>query len=192
MYLLYTLTSGKCLWPIKMEQFQNFLSMMSRTINMCVLLPITTWITISWMPYAFIKRWAWEYSQFLLSLRFLSRLQPHGSQQQQAVGSCSFNNKLWLVAPGCKSSSQCRAGPWRLWENTRIPFNSWPLEENASKPKQTLCCGRYYPQLKLGIGSSHLLRPIHSQQTISSLTAESGRRARRQKKIKIKKSLLRF
>lgn len=56
------------------------------------------------MPYAFIKRRTWEYSQFLLSLHFLSRLQPHGSQQQQAVGSCSFNNKLRLVATGCKAA----------------------------------------------------------------------------------------
>lgn len=167
-----------------MEQFQNFLSMMSGTINMCTPLPITTWITISWMPYAFIKRWAWEYSQFLLSLRFSSRLQAHGSQQQQAVGSCSFNNKLWLVAPGCKTAPSAAQGPGG-WERTQgfhlIAGLCREMHQSLSRP---FAVGDTTLSWNWGIGFSHLLRPIHFQQTISSLAAESGRRARRPKKKK--------
>lgn len=62
-----------------------------------------------------------------------------------------------------------------------MQFNRLPFERNASKPKQTLCCGRCHPQLKLGIGFPNLLRPIHLQQTPSSLRAESGRRGKEAK-----------
>lgn len=110
------------------------------------------------------------------------------SSSKQWGAAVLITNCDWLLLAAKQLPVQLRALEV-VRENSRVPFNRRPLEANASKPKQTLCCGRYYPQLKLGTGFSHLLKPIHLQQTISSLTAESGRRARRQKE---KKSLLRF
>lgn len=107
------------------------------------------------------------------------------SSSKQWGAAVLITNCAWLLLAAKQLPVQCRA--LEVVREHRTAFNSWPLEGNASKPKQTLCCGRYFPQLKLGIGFSHLLRPIHLQQTTSSLTVESGRE-RRQKK----KSLFRF